>query len=222
MQCLNVNDRTVRSCPNLFEVTDDPVSISDSRNWYSDIPDFSVCLQKTILIWLPCGFLWIAAPFLIYNRMKSKAVHIPHTLLNIVATTLAIGLVVFSLADLIYFSNKSNSSFVDIMDPIIRGLTFVLVTGLIQLNRIRGSRNSAVLWIFWTIFSLLSIPRLYSQLRREISGEIVGDITESVSNILTFVIIIIQWILAFFMDARPIYAIGEGEYFLSFLKYHKQ
>ena len=54
----------------------------DSRHWHADVPDFSVCLQKTILIWVPCGFLWLCAPFLIYNRLKSKQVQIPHTLLN--------------------------------------------------------------------------------------------------------------------------------------------
>ena len=185
----------------------------DSQNWYSDIPDFSVCLQKTILIWIPCGFLWLAAPFLIYSRMKTKQVNIPHTLLNIVSSTLAVGLVVFALADLIYFANKADSSLVDILDPVIRGLTFVLVTGLIQLNRVGGCRNSAVLWIFWTVLVIFSVPRLYSQLRREIDGDIDGDITETVSNIMTFVIIFTLWILAFFMDAQPAYGVGQGKHY---------
>ena len=190
----------------------------DTRHWYTDIPDFSVCLQKTILIWLPCGFLWAAAPFLIYRRLKqTKQIQIPHTLLNIVATILAVGLVVLALADLIYFANDAAASLVDILDPTLRGLTYVMVTILIQLNRIRGCRNSAVLWIFWTMSLILGVPRLYSQLRREVDSSIDGDLTETISYIVTFVSIFAQWILAFFMDARPTYAIGEGETFLSFI-----
>ena len=183
----------------------------DSRHWYTDIPDFSVCLQKTILVWLPCGFLWLCSPFLIYNRLQSKQVQIPLTLLNVVATILAGGLVALATADLITMSLRSDSSLVDILDPLIRGLTMVMVTVLIQLNRLRGCRNSAVLWLFWTMFFIFSVPRVYSQIRREVDDDIPDDMQETTSYILTFVIIIIQWILAFFMDAKPAYAIGEGE-----------
>ena len=185
----------------------------DSRHWHAEVPDFSVCLQKTILIWVPCGFLWLCAPFLIYIRLKSRHVQIQHTLLNIVATILAVGLVVFALADLIYFANDGQASLVDIIDPILRGVTWVLVTVLIQLNRMRGCRNSSVLWIFWTLFVLLSVPRIYSQMLRETAPDMEGDLTETLSYIMTFVIIFTQWILAFFMDKRPMYASGEGNYY---------
>lgn len=38
-------------------------ALLDSRlTWDTPDPDPSVCLQKSILIWLPCGFLWLLAP----------------------------------------------------------------------------------------------------------------------------------------------------------------
>ena len=194
---------------NMSWMCSDP--LFDSKHWYTDIPDFSVCLQKTLLIWLPCGFLWLCSPFIIINRLRSKQVHIPLTLLNTVSTILAAGLFTLATADLVTMSLRSDSSPVDIADPLLRAVTMILVSVIIQLNRLRGCRNSAVLWIFWTMMFIFSVPRVYSQLRREIDDQIRGDMQETTSYILTFVIIIIQWILAFFMDAKPAYTIGEGE-----------
>ena len=44
----------------------------DPRLWHADVPDVSVCLQKTILIWVPCSFLWICAPIVILSRLRSS------------------------------------------------------------------------------------------------------------------------------------------------------
>ena len=37
-----------------------------------------------------------------------------------------------------------------------------------------------------------------------------GDLVETISYILTFVVILISWILAFFMDAKPVYTVTKG------------
>ena len=44
----------------------------DPRLWHADVPDTSVCLQKTILLWLPCSFLWLCAPIVILSRLRSS------------------------------------------------------------------------------------------------------------------------------------------------------
>ena len=183
----------------------------DSSHWHAAVPDFSVCLQKTVLIWLPCGFLWLATPLLVYTLLKSKHVGIPHTLLNMVASILSLGLTVFALFDLIFFTALESGTLVDILDPILRTMTWILVTIIIQLNRVRGCRNSPVLWIFWTMFLLLSLPRLYSQIKRHVDSDTNGFLTETISNTFTFIIILIQWVLSFFMDAKPAYSTGEGK-----------
>ena len=195
----------------------DPL-LDTSITWNTPSPDISVCLQKSLLVWLPCGFLWALAPFLIYRLYSSKSLYIPHTLLNIVRTVLAAGLGLFAGADLIYFSTKNNASSADTLDPIIRGLTWLLLVGLIQLMRVRGSRNSAVLWIFWLLYIMCSIPRLYSQVRRELDSTSPSDMTEVISNTLTLTIAIVQWILAFFMDVKPAYSVGEGTFHCLFFK----
>ena len=56
------------------------------------------------------------------------------------------------------------------------------------------------------------MPRVYSQLRREVITEedSEGDLVETISYILTFVVILISWVLAFFMDAKPVYTVTKG------------
>ena len=184
----------------------------DSSHWHASVPDFSVCLQKTVLVWIPCGFLWLAAPVVFYSLFKTKHVGIPHTLLNMVATILSIGLTVFALFDLIFFTALESGTLVDILDPILRALTWILVTIIIQMNRLRGCRNSPVLWIFWTIFLVLSLPRLYSQIKRHVDSDSRGFLTETISNTFTFIIILTQWILSFFMDAKSSYSAAEGKH----------
>ena len=70
------------------------------------------------------------------------------------------------------------------------------------MRRVWGCRNSGLLWLFWLVYLLCSLPRLYSQVRRELRSE-EGDLTETLSNCLTLLLAIAQWILAFFMDVPP-------------------
>ena len=78
----------------------------------------------------------------------------------------------------------------------------------------KGQRTSALLWIFWLVFTLLSVPRLYSQIYRDIRTDGTEpedearrnmEKTELVSNTLTWCIALVMWILAFFLDENPTY-----------------
>jgi len=180
----------------------------DSRlSWDTDDPLVSVCVQKSLLLWLPCGLLWLLAPLQGYRLMRSKARHIPHSLLNVVKTVLAIGLLILAIADLITFASSAGSK-LDLLDPVLRGITWILVAALIEAERTRGVRNSALLWVFWLVYLLCQAPRVYSQVRREAKG--LEGTAELVSNSLTYAIALLLWILSFFMDSQPEYVIGAA------------
>ena len=34
-------------------------------SWNTSTPDLSKCFQKSVLLWIPCGFLWLCFPFLL-------------------------------------------------------------------------------------------------------------------------------------------------------------
>lgn len=51
--------------------------------WYTENPDFTVCFKKSVLVWIPCTFLWTCLPFEIHKLRNSKTRDIPLTLFNI-------------------------------------------------------------------------------------------------------------------------------------------
>lgn len=51
--------------------------------WHNENPELTTCFKKSVLIWIPCLFLWILLPFEIRNMKKSQERDIPLTLFNI-------------------------------------------------------------------------------------------------------------------------------------------
>ncbi len=47
------------------------------------MPDIPVCIQYTLLVWLPCGFMLLVAPFYFYVLRTSKTSVIKRNWLNI-------------------------------------------------------------------------------------------------------------------------------------------
>ena len=44
----------------------------DNQTVYSKNPDFTLCFQHIILIWVPCMILWIISPIWIYMLIKQN------------------------------------------------------------------------------------------------------------------------------------------------------
>lgn len=188
----------------------DPL-FSLSQSWNTSSPDVSVCLVKTVLVMVPCGALWLTFPPYLYSLLRSETRQIPQTALNVVKTVLGMGLVLLGVGDLGMWVNQELSTPADIMDPVIRIITWILVVVIVQVERNRGCRNSCVGWIFWVVYLIFSVPRLYSQAKRRTSTgeESTLDDAELASTSLAFGISLILWILAFLVDDQPLY-IGPG------------
>ena len=75
-----------------------------------------------------------------------------------VKTVLAIGLLILAIADLISFASSAGSK-LDLLDPVLRGITWVLVAALVEAERTRGVRNSALLWVFWLVYLLCQVRK---------------------------------------------------------------
>ncbi len=44
-----------------------------NRTWYTANPDLTQCFQNTVLVWLPCLYLWMCAPiYFIYLRSHDR------------------------------------------------------------------------------------------------------------------------------------------------------
>ncbi|CAB3223734.1 unnamed protein product [Arctia plantaginis] len=179
-----------------------------SLTWNTDSPDVTPCFQKTVLVWIPCGFLWLAAALEIYQMRISKEKNIPRNKLNtskLVFTLLLILLQIIDICKVIYVSYKkiTNIFGADYNDPLLKLLTFVLSATLMYYNRKCGIRTSGVQFMFWMLLIVMGWP----QLRTETINYYVNDSAyvryNLASYVLYYLLVIIMFMLNCVADLPP-------------------
>ncbi|KAL4706573.1 hypothetical protein ACJJTC_015771, partial [Scirpophaga incertulas] len=177
--------------------------------WYTDNPQLSPCIHKTVLIWIPCVYLWVAAFLEIYYMLFSKERNIPWNTLNISKFLVNCVLIVLMFVDLgVKVHNSSQKekfvSNADYYSPITIIFTFGLSATLLYCNRRFGMRASGVLFFFWLLLILAGLP----QLRAEIIAHNDRQEDENVqynfiSYMLYYTLIVLMFILNCFADLPP-------------------
>uniref|UniRef100_A0A8C3AL27 Multidrug resistance-associated protein 1 n=1 Tax=Cyclopterus lumpus TaxID=8103 RepID=A0A8C3AL27_CYCLU len=137
-----------------------------NRTWYTDNPDFTQCFQNTVLVWLPCLYLWICAPiYLMYLRSHDRG-YICMSHIN-----KAVGLLLWIIcwSDVFFsFWERSHSSSVPapvhLVSPTLLGFTMLLATFLIQYERMKGVQSSGVMLIYWLLALLCATVTFRSKI----------------------------------------------------------
>ncbi|XP_077843257.1 multidrug resistance-associated protein 1 isoform X6 [Macaca mulatta] len=95
--------------------------------WYTSNPDFTKCFQNTVLVWVPCFYLWACFPFYFLYLSRHDRGYIQMTLLNKTKTALGFLLWIVCWADLFYsFWERSRGIFlapVFLVSPTLLGIT---------------------------------------------------------------------------------------------------
>ena len=136
-------------------------------SWNTDDPDLTSCFRKTFLLWTPCALFWLMVPFHIRTILQSPAQHRSSFVssLSMAKTLFAFLLIVVAVVDLAFWCLDDDVFPVDILDPVLRLLTFSTVLALIQAERVRGVRTSPVQFLFFLLYLLLGIVNVYSTSR---------------------------------------------------------
>ncbi|XP_021917145.1 multidrug resistance-associated protein 1 isoform X2 [Zootermopsis nevadensis] len=136
---------------------------NSNETWYTENPELSPCFQNTVLVWIPCLFLWVFSPLETYYILHSKTRNIPWNWLNITKLVLTVVLVILATADLgrsVHLSaNGESVSSADFYSPIIKIATFSFSGVLVVYNRVRGMRTSGLLFLFWFLLALCGAVR---------------------------------------------------------------
>lgn len=96
--------------------------------WHTEEPDFTECFQRTVLVWLPCAFLWLFSFLDVFYIKNSINRNIPRGFLNSSKLILTGTLILLSIVDLIVvIVNKEEQDIfpVDYFTPAIKITTFV-------------------------------------------------------------------------------------------------
>nr|XP_045598881.1 multidrug resistance-associated protein 1-like [Procambarus clarkii] len=135
-----------------------------SQIWRSANPAFGRCVERSVMVWVPCGLLWLCAPLYITLLRKRALIPIPYTALSYIKIIVSVVLIMASSADLLWALVAGSSPLppVDFISPIILLITFALHIMLVVMGQKRGDLNNGLLWLFWLFMLVCGLPQLYT------------------------------------------------------------
>ncbi|RXN01990.1 Multidrug resistance-associated protein 1 [Acipenser ruthenus] len=126
-----------------------------NRTWYTPNPDLTQCFQNTVLVWIPCIYLWVCAPFYCLYLHNHNRGYIRMSHLNRAKTIFGFLLWIICWADVFYsFWERSHGTSVApvyLVSPTLLGITMLVAVFLVQYERIKGVQSSGVMLGFWLI-----------------------------------------------------------------------
>uniref|UniRef100_A0A8C3D2D7 Multidrug resistance-associated protein 1 n=1 Tax=Cairina moschata TaxID=8855 RepID=A0A8C3D2D7_CAIMO len=171
--------------------------------WHTENPDFTQCFQNTVLVWIPCIYLWACFPvYFLYLRCHDRG-YIQMSNLNKAKTALGLILWIVCWADLFYsFWERSQNFF--LISPTVLGITMLLATFLIQYERMKGVQSSGVMTIFWLISLLCATVIFRSKIILALN--MVMDAFRYVTFCTYFILLLVQLILCCFPEQPPLFS----------------
>ncbi|XP_056392341.1 multidrug resistance-associated protein 1 isoform X2 [Hyla sarda] len=178
--------------------------------WYTENPDFTKCFQNTVLVWIPCIYLWLCFPFYFLYLQRNDQGYIRMSHLNKAKTAIGLLLWLVCWADLFYsFWERSQSIYrapVYVVSPTVLGITMLLATFLIQYERIKGEQSSGVLINFWIIALLCAILIFRSKVLHALKPDASIDVFRDVTFYMYFLLVLVELVLAAFPDHPPLFS----------------
>ncbi|KAM7148295.1 multidrug resistance-associated protein 1 isoform 1-T1 [Molossus nigricans] len=178
--------------------------------WNTSNPDFTKCFQNTVLVWVPCFYLWVSFPFYFLYLSHHDRGYIQMTHLNKAKTALGFLLWIVCWADLFYsFWERNGGKFpapVFLVSPTLLGITMLLATFLIQLERRKGVQSSGIMLTFWLIALLCALVILRSRIMTALKEDTKVDVFRDVTFYMYFSLVLIQLILSCFSDRSPLFS----------------
>ncbi|KAM6079256.1 multidrug resistance-associated protein 1 isoform 3-T3 [Theristicus caerulescens] len=178
--------------------------------WHTENPDFTQCFQNTVLVWIPCIYLWVCFPvYFLYLRCHDRG-YIQMSNLNKAKTALGFILWIVCWADLFYsFWERSQNIFRApsfLVSPTVLGITMLLATVLIQYERMKGVQSSGVMTIFWLISLLCATVVFRSKIIHALNMGAEVDAFRYVTFCIYFVLLLVQLILCCFPERPPLFS----------------
>uniref|UniRef100_A0A8B9RPG4 ABC-type glutathione-S-conjugate transporter n=1 Tax=Astyanax mexicanus TaxID=7994 RepID=A0A8B9RPG4_ASTMX len=153
--------------------------------WFTPNPDLTECFQHTVLVWFPCFYLWLCAPFyFLYLGF--------HDYGRISVSSLCVTKTVSQRSD-----HEETSSTLPQNTP-----TTVLTVCVIHLERMKGCRSSLFLFVFWTLAVVCSLVPLRANIQAVVGESCSRDSVRSAAFFTCFSLQLAQLILSCFADQR--------------------
>ncbi|KAJ4932488.1 hypothetical protein JOQ06_010909, partial [Pogonophryne albipinna] len=182
-----------------------------NRTWYTSNPDLTQCFQNTVLVWLPCLYLWMCAPiYLIYLRSHDRG-YICMTHLNKAKTAVGVLLWVICWSDVFYsFWEGGHGSSIPapahLVSPMILGITMLLATLLIQYERMKGVQSCGVLLIYWLLALLCATVTFRSKILQALEQLWTVSVWRYTTFYIYYFLLLVSLFLSCLTDKPPLFS----------------
>ncbi|XP_060068351.1 multidrug resistance-associated protein 1-like [Ylistrum balloti] len=137
-----------------------------NETWNSSWPQFTECFQNTVLVWVPCGYVWLALPFYIWYLTSVIGQPLKCSWKHRIKLAIAVILIAFLVYWIVEVVNtlkpKEEYWRATLVGPIIHLATLCVVFVLMCLERWKGLVTSGVLFIYWVLVAVTFIIPFYS------------------------------------------------------------
>ncbi|KAM4729299.1 LOW QUALITY PROTEIN: ATP-binding cassette sub-family C member 2-like [Anableps anableps] len=176
-------------------------------------PDFPLCLEQTVLVWIPLGFLWLCAPWNLMSLCRRSQANTKHRtklylfkqlVVFLLLLTAIGGLIVTLVEDFGPKSSAEKISAVYYTNPVLFAVTWILLL-LCQEGVRRKERavDSASLFLFWLLLVLCDIFPFQTLLREALRLGEVRDVPRFSLFYISFGLEVIALILSAVADIPP-------------------
>ncbi|KAM4599398.1 ATP-binding cassette sub-family C member 2-like [Fundulus diaphanus] len=176
-------------------------------------PDLPVCVEQTVLVWIPLGFLWLSAPWNLMPLCRRSQVNTKHRTKLYLCKQLVVfllfltavgGLIVTLVEDFGPNSSAEKNSAVFYTNPVLFAVTWILLL-LCQEGVRRKERavDSATLFFFWFLLVLCDVFPFQTLLREALRQGEVRDIPRFSLFYVSFGLEVIALVLSALADIPP-------------------
>lgn len=170
------------------------------------IPVFSQCFLHTVLVWVPCLFLYICAPIISAQVYLQKAQPLPWTrliLAKLILTLICLADGLFLVLLCFYeafFSDLPRP--VDFVYPLMLVTAMGLMVVFIWACRTYGKVTSGGLFLTWVLFAICGAPELYYWIHAGFYPDklVLLNVPRYVAFVVWYIIVCVQVVLFSFAD----------------------
>ncbi|XP_016383056.1 multidrug resistance-associated protein 1-like [Sinocyclocheilus rhinocerous] len=181
-----------------------------NRTWQTHNPDLTPCFQNTVLVWIPCLYLWLFAPLYILYLKRNDRGYICMTHLNRAKTAIGFTLWLICWADVFYsFWERSHGATIApvyLVSPTMLGVTMLLATFLIQYERMKGVQSSGVMLNFWLITIVCATVTFRSKILHALNEPASVNVFKYTTFYIYYTMLLISLILACLSDQPPLFS----------------
>ncbi|KAJ8251178.1 hypothetical protein GJAV_G00218150 [Gymnothorax javanicus] len=181
-----------------------------NRTWYASNPDLTQCFQNTVLVWVPCIYLWLCTPLYCLHLQHHNRGYICMTHLNKAKTVLGLLLWIVCWADVFYSFWERNQGVavapVYLVSPTILGITMLLAVWLVQFGRMRGVQSSGLMLVFWLLAVLCATVTFRSKILQALNQPSSVDVFRYTTFYIYYTLLLLSLVLSCISDSPPLFS----------------